>query len=128
MAFEISTSNQTITLQLSGNVDLSETSDIKESLTHEPKSGFTDLVIQGSDIEYIDSSGVAVLLFSKKLAEESGLKFKIESLSENASKVIQLAGLGSIFKIQETKKDHPNSEEKNTNLDDIDLNLDNLFE
>lgn len=128
MAYEIKTANHEITLHLSGNVDLSETSDIKEMLIHEPKSGFTEFIVEGQEIEYIDSSGVAVLLFAKKMAEESGLKFKIDSLSDNATKVIELAGLESIFKIQNKKIDHPKTEKSNQDIDDIDLNLDNLFQ
>lgn len=128
MAYEIKTANHLMTLYLSGNVDLSETSDIKEALTQEPKSGFVEFLIEGQDIEYIDSSGVAVLLFAKKMAEESGLKFKIDSLSDNATKVIELAGLGGIFKIQNKKMDYPKAEKSNQDIDDIDLNLDNLFQ
>jgi anti-anti-sigma factor len=128
MAYEIKTANHVMTLHLTGNVDLSETSDIKEALTHEPKSGFTEFEVDGQEIEYIDSSGVAVLLFAKKMSEESGLKFKIDSLSDNATKVIELAGLGSIFKIKNKKVDHPKTEKNNQDIDDIDLNLDNLFQ
>ena len=100
MAFNILIKDDKMTLQLKGNVDLSETNDIKTALGAEPKAGFKFLTIQGKDLEYIDSSGVALMLFTKKLANEQNLMFEVESLSDNAQKVISLAGLAGILKVK----------------------------
>lgn len=100
MAFNILIKDDKMTLQLKGNVDLSETNDIKTALGAEPKAGFKFLTIQGKDLEYIDSSGVALMLFTKKLANEQNLMFEVESLSDNAQKVINLAGLAGILKVK----------------------------
>ncbi len=104
MAFTILVKDDKITLKLSGNVDLSETNDIKLAIAEEPKAGFKHLVINGEALEYIDSSGVALMLFTKKLAADQNLIFEVEALSENAQKVINLAGLASILKIKNVPK------------------------
>ena len=125
MAYQIKLDDNQLTLVLKGTVDLSETSEIKEAIKSEPKAEFKKLAIEGSELEYIDSSAVALLLFSKKIAEENGLTFEILSLSDSANKVINLAGLSSVLKTKESnnQKNKPMSAS-----DDLDISLDNLFD
>ncbi len=129
MAFTILVKDDRITLKLSGNVDLSETNDIKLAIAEEPKAGFKHLVINGEALEYIDSSGVALMLFTKKLAAEQNLIFEVEALSENAQKVINLAGLASILKIKNVPKMDAEATPKSAKVEDLSLDfaLDDLF-
>jgi len=129
MAFNILVKDDRITLKLSGNVDLSETNDIKLAIAEEPKAGFKHLVINGEALEYIDSSGVALMLFTKKLAADQNLIFEVEALSENAQKVINLAGLASILKIKNVPKMDAEAIPKSAKVEDLSLDfaLDDLF-
>lgn len=97
MAFDLIFKDNTFILTLTGSVDLSETSTIKESLVNEPKAGFKKLSIIAESVDYIDSSAVALLLFAKRIAEENQMLFEITSISDAATKVIQLAGLDKVF-------------------------------
>ena len=124
MAYQIINKNSAITIQLKGQVDLSETSEIKEVIHHEPKSGYERLVIDAEEVEYIDSSGIALLLFIKKLAQDQGLIFEISKISENVHKVIKLAGLEGILKSKDIGRTSIASNA--TSLEDV--KLDNLFE
>lgn len=125
MAYQIKLDDNQLTLVLKGTVDLSETSEIKEAIKNEPKAEFKKLAIDGSEIDYIDSSAVALLLFSKKIAEENGLTFEILSLSDSANKVINLAGLSSVLK---TKESNIQNNKPMSASDDLDISLDNLFD
>lgn len=97
MAYDLQTAGDAFTLQLSGTVDLSETSNVKDLLKNEPKAGFKRLVIECGDTEYMDSSAVALLLFAKRVAEENQMVFEIASISSSAKKIIEMAGLGAVF-------------------------------
>jgi anti-sigma B factor antagonist len=97
MAFDLIFKDNTFILTLTGSIDLSETSTIKESLVNEPKAGFKKLSIIAESVDYIDSSAVALLLFAKRIAEENQMLFEITSISDAATKVIQLAGLDKVF-------------------------------
>ena len=125
MAYQIKLDDNQLTLVLKGTVDLSETSEIKEAVKNEPKAEFKKLAIEGSELDYIDSSAVALLLFSKKIAEENGLTFEILSLSDSANKVINLAGLSSVLK---TKESNIQNNKPMSASDDLDISLDNLFD
>ena len=99
MAYDLQTAGDAFTLTLSGTVDLSETSNVKDLLKNEPKAGFKRLVIQCGETEYMDSSAVALLLFAKRVAEESQMVFEIASISSSAKKIIEMAGLGAVFSL-----------------------------
>jgi anti-sigma B factor antagonist len=130
MSYKIKPVNDQLYLYLEGTIDLSETSEIKEAIQNEPKSGFKKFLVDGSKIEYIDSSGIALLIYLKRAIPESGMLLEFESLSDSAMKVVSLAGLTSII----TPK-HPNVSEKKSietqpeKKDDLsDLELDMLFD
>ena len=99
MAYDLQTAGDAFTLTLSGTVDLTETSNIKDLLKNEPKAGFKRLVVECGETEYMDSSAVALLLFAKRIAEESQMIFEIASISSSAKKIIEMAGLGAVFSL-----------------------------
>ena len=103
MPYKLLLSETTLTLSLSGSVDLSETSEIKETIKSEPKAGFNKFVIEAEEVEYMDSSAVAVMIFVKRIAEENQLKFSISSISAEGEKIIKLAGLSSLFVLPKSK-------------------------
>ena len=112
MAFNILIKDDKMTLQLKGNVDLSETNDIKTALGAEPKAGFKFLTIQGEGLEYIDSSGVALMLFTKKLANEQNLMFEVDlftdkSYNPNEIKTAALQHMKDYFNIDSWQINQP---------------------
>lgn len=128
MAFDLIFKDNTFILTLTGSVDLSETSTIKESLVNEPKAGFKKLSIVAESVDYIDSSAVALLLFAKRIAEENQMLFEIISISDAATKVIQLAGLDKVFTlpVNSSSQSEPPAQEPEINIDlNEDINNDN---
>lgn len=122
MTYKINLVKDTLILNLSDNIDLSETGQIKKDIQEKSTEDFTSLVIEGDKISYIDSSAVALLLFLKRFCEARGSTFQIEKLAEIAHKIINLAGLGSLL----TSK-QGSSQTKNSTKNDIDDSLDDLF-
>jgi anti-sigma B factor antagonist len=130
MSYKIKPVNDQLYLYLEGAIDLSETSEIKEAIQNEPKSGFKKFLVDGSKIEYIDSSGIALLIYLKRAIPESGMLLEFESLSENAMKVVALAGLTSIIQPKNLNTTEQKSSEKQPEKkDDLsNLDLDMLFD
>ncbi|AKO65003.1 hypothetical protein VI34_03735 [Methylophilales bacterium MBRSG12] len=135
MAYDLQTNGESFILSLSGTVDLSETTSIKDLIKNEPKAGFKKLVIECGETEYMDSSAVALLLFAKRVAEENQMVFEIKSISASAKKIIDMAGLGAVFSLPQATEqvdENPqgeNSVEESPELDlsaaddDLELNL-----
>ena len=84
---------------------------------------FSKIIVFGDKVTYIDSSAVALLLFLKKFCQERGSQFEIDSLSDIANKVIDLAGLSTILV---TKKGSTKNKTKPSESN-IDKSLDDLF-
>ncbi len=104
MTYNITPQGKGIVLTLTGTVDLSETAEIKDAIKDEPKFGYSVIEVEGVDLDYIDSSAVALLLFIKRLAEQEGMAFEITQLSSAAAKVIQLAGLANVLNVPQTQQ------------------------
>lgn len=143
MAYHITPEAKTLHLNLSGTVDLSSTAEIKDAILQEPKAGYQRLEIDGADIDYLDSSAVALLLFIRRMSQEQGLLFEISRLSAAAEKVIALAGLQGMLQASHTAQagtppadeaplpaldfslDNPVPAE--SSADALDISLDNWF-
>ena len=124
MAYDLQTNGESFILSLSGTVDLSETTSIKDLIKNEPKAGFKKFVIDCGETEYMDSSAVALLLFAKRVAEENQMMFDIKSISTSAKKIIDMAGLGAVFSLPETKgKVDENPQEESSVEESPELNL-----
>lgn len=97
MAFNLTTQGRTLTVSLMGSVDLSESAAIKEASESQMNSDITQLWVDGGALTYIDSSGVAALLYLRKLATRYNAAFAISSMSEAGRRVIELAKLQGIL-------------------------------
>ena len=62
------------------------------------------LVVDLSKVEYIDSSGVAVLVEGFQVAQSQGRKFSLLRVSEGAMNVLKLARLEQVFSIYDSEE------------------------
>ena len=99
MSNTVEVSGQTAQVTLSGSVDINTTGELRNAIQAVPTS-VKSFVINASDVSYIDSSGVAVMLLVKQVAERSSASFAITSVSPMVMKVLELAKLDQVFKIQ----------------------------
>ncbi len=83
---------------LRGDVDLARSPDARALILQclEQKS---DLLVDLSEVDYIDSSGVASLVEGYQMAKKEGLKFGLIGVSEAALSVLKLARLDQVFPI-----------------------------
>ena len=97
MTYSISVSGSTISVVISESIDLSCTPALKEEFERLMSSDVHSVQINAERVEYIDSSGVASLLFVRKLCANFGATLVISAISVPAARVIQLANLDSVL-------------------------------
>jgi anti-sigma B factor antagonist len=97
MSFSLAHNGSTLLVSLTGSVDLSESSQIKDNFEKLMSPDISSVTLDAGGVDYIDSSGVASILFINKLCSRSGKGFFIKSISEAGAKVILLAKLESIL-------------------------------
>ena len=84
-------------LRVSGEVDLSSSPKLRESILD--RLGAGDLDVDLSDAKYIDSSGLATLVEGLKRSRNQGRNFRLVAPSEAVLRVLRLARLDNLFTI-----------------------------
>lgn len=84
-----------------GEVDIYTSPDLKNKVFELIEEKKSDLIINGESLDYIDSTGLGVLMSIYKKMQENNLNFKIINLKPNIYKLFDITGLNKVFNIQE---------------------------
>lgn len=103
-AYPIEEHDEYIVINLNGEVDLSCSPQAREQILKELKKK-KKLFVDLSDVEYIDSSGVASLVEGFQIARSCDQEFVLSGVSKAAMQVLQLARLDKVFTIVNTIED-----------------------
>lgn len=95
--FDLTINGEAGLLQLSGEVDLQSTSELRNEINK--LAGLTRLEIRAGDVSYIDSSGVAILLLARKICSERNIYLTISVVSQAVFRVLEIARLNSLLPI-----------------------------
>ena len=99
MPFELRPDDDKSTLVLSGDIDLQISGDIKAEI--ERLSDISRLEIDASEVTYIDSSGVAVLILARQHCTRNNMTLALPTISEAVHRVLQIAKLDVMLPIGE---------------------------
>ena len=91
-------------LLLSGEIDLNESPNARQQILNCIKKK-SNLLVDLSAVEYIDSSGVASLVEGLQSARAMQLEFALVGVSASAMQVLQLARLDTVFTIYNSLDD-----------------------
>ena len=100
MSFPEKTENDELKIIVSGEIDLENSGNLRQQV-HGALDDNKAVLVDMSAVNYIDSSGIAVLIESKQKAGEASKVFKIVKPSEAVLSVLKLAKLISFFEIIE---------------------------
>ena len=104
MQISIRRVDNTAIVDVSGDIDLASSPEVRKALLHEVRDNRRPRVVLNlSDVRYIDSSGVASLVESLKASRDIGSRFILVGLSGPAREVLQLSRLVKVFEIYDTE-------------------------
>ncbi|HNY07411.1 MAG TPA: STAS domain-containing protein [Bacteroidales bacterium] len=89
-------------INLTGRLDTSNYGDLEKKLLGFIEKGEKDIVVNCSDLVYISSSGLRVLLMALKKVTAAGGKFYLCCLQNNIREIFEIAGFTSIFSLFDT--------------------------
>ena len=89
---------------LHGDVDLHYSPEARKSILQQLNNN-NNVLVDLSEVKYIDSSGVASLVEGFQLARSKQLQFGLVGVSEAAMQVLQLARLDRVFPIKNSVAD-----------------------
>ena len=92
-------SNPPHVLPLSGEIDLAVSPRIAASLEEMIAKKPERLVVDLSNVSYVDSSGLAVLIEAMQNVEKYGGKFAVVGIQDTVRSIFEIARLDQIFRI-----------------------------
>lgn len=84
-----------------GEIDIYTAPEFKVQLLNTIDEIDTDLVIDGEQLSYIDSTGLGVLISGLKKMKEKENNIIIENIKPNINKLFTITGLNKVFIIKE---------------------------
>jgi anti-sigma B factor antagonist len=84
-----------------GEIDIYTSPKIKEILFESLEEKNSNILIDGEKLDYIDSTGLGVLISILKKVRESENHIKIINLKSNIRKLFDITGLDKVFIIEE---------------------------
>ena len=99
MTYKITEEDNISTIFLDGEIDMDKTDEVKEAIFPVIDSG-KNVSLNLSNVQYMDSSGISVLIESHQKALEKGTKLVIKDVSKSVLKVIMMAKLEQILNLE----------------------------
>ena len=96
MTYQVTEENNISTVFLNGEIDMDVTDKAKDVILPLIEAG-KEVHINLKDVEYMDSSGISVLIESHQKAMELGTRVVLKEISKSVLKVIMMAKLEQIL-------------------------------
>lgn len=100
--FEASTQGDVAVAAIRGRLDAARVADIKQQVSALPETGVTQVVLELSGLEWIDSSGVGLLVLVYKKVKANGGRVNVACLQRQPQEIFRLLRLESAFTIFDT--------------------------
>lgn len=105
MQISIRRFDNAIVLDVSGDIDLSSSPEVRKALLRELRDNrIPRVAVNLRQVRYIDSSGVASLVEGLKASRDSGARFILFGLGTIVREVLQLSRLVRVFEICDTEE------------------------
>ena len=98
MTYKVTDEGDTSTVFLDGEIDMDKTEGAKEVIFPLIDAG-KNVNLNLSNVQYMDSSGISVLIESHQKATELGTKVTLKEISKSVLKVIMMAKLEQILNL-----------------------------
>ena len=99
MAYNVKEDGNIATVYLDGEIDMDVTEKAKE-LIMPLREAKKEVHLNLKDVQYMDSSGISVLIESHQKAMELGTKVILKEISKSVLKVIMMAKLEQILNLE----------------------------
>ena len=99
MSYKVTEDGNIATIHLDGEIDMDVTEKAKEVIFPHIDAG-KEVHLNLSNVQYMDSSGISVLIESHQKALENNTKVVVKEVSKSVLKVIMMAKLEQILNLE----------------------------
>ena len=87
-------------VELSGELDVSCADDLKKELDSNIEKKFSDVKVDMSNLQYIDSTGIGVIVGAMKKLKSGDKDITILEAKDNVKKIFKITGLDQIIRME----------------------------
>lgn len=88
-----------LTLAIEGRIDTITSQELDEEINVE-LGNFDSLIMDFSDLEYISSAGLRVLIATQKKLKSDDIPFVIKNVNDTVGEIFRMSGFDKILKIE----------------------------
>jgi anti-sigma B factor antagonist len=92
--------DKVVVLALKGEVDLATAPDVREMLIRLVSSGIVRIVVDLSDVTFIDSSGLGVLAAAAKRLDAANGWLRVRKPAPQARQILELTALDQVLELE----------------------------
>ena len=86
-------------IDLVGDLDFHTARQLREKLIELNSEGVTDVILDLAELDFIDSSGLSVLVAALKRLRNQGGDLVLQSVSDQTRRVLEVSGLSRVLSI-----------------------------
>ena len=90
-----------MTVRLHGEVDVLVVDQVRVALTDALTAGPRSMVVDLSDLSFIDSTGLGALVFGFQRARDAGVAFKLAHPTPGVRQILVLSGLLEVVELED---------------------------
>jgi anti-sigma B factor antagonist len=94
-----------LVFKLRGSLDLATTPTVKAALTEATDSGPHDIIVDLTQLEFLDSTGLGVLIGAHRRAAEHAGSFRLVIGDGPIARLLNITGLISVFSVYRSLED-----------------------
>ena len=98
MTIEMKRTGEAATIEITGRLDIN-TAPVLDKTINEETEGIKDLTFDFTNLEYISSAGLRVLLNAQKKMQKIG-SMKVKNVCEDVMEVFEMTGFADILTIE----------------------------
>jgi len=88
-----------------GEIDISNVSELQREITALIERGITNIVLNLSYVDHMDSSGIGLIAFDHIKASRNRKSLKLAAVTEEVMRILTIIGLDSVLDIYDTEEE-----------------------
>ncbi|WP_420840664.1 STAS domain-containing protein, partial [Candidatus Frankia nodulisporulans] len=95
------TGSDTIVVHPVGDIDYSSLDPLRESLLDARVAGVRDIVVDLAEVSFLDSQGLAVILFAHQRQRSAGGRLALRHLNEDTNRLLHVTNLTTVIAVDD---------------------------
>lgn len=105
LSIDLRNDEGTLVFKLRGSLDLATAPTVRAALSDATEKGSNDLVVDLTQLEFLDSTGLGVLIGAHRRAAEHGGTFRLIVSEGPISRLLNITGLIGVFNVYRSIED-----------------------